>query len=354
MRKIIHCDCDCFYASVEMRDDPMLRGRPIAIGGSSQRRGVVATCNYEARSWGVRSAMPTGQAMRLCPSLIVIPPNMDKYRNVAADIREVFLRYTEVIEPLSLDEAYLDVSRAEMCKGSATLIAQQIRSDVQRELGITISAGVAPNKFLAKVASDWQKPDGLTVITPDKVEAFVSELAVGKIHGVGQVMCQRLNSRGIYTCGDLQQLSLAELVRDFGRMGRQLYDYARGIDNRELQPDRQRKSLSVERTFATDIVDGGNARLALSELLAQLRRRLNDKADKLTVNGVFVKLKSCDFRLTTVEQALIGGWQEQSFQRLLAQAWSRLDSPVRLIGAGVRFAEPKECGGLQGGQLALF
>ena len=178
MRKIIHCDCDCFYASVEMRDDPALRGVPLAVGGASDRRGVIATCNYEARSYGVRSAMPSAHAMRLCPSLVVIPPNFEKYRAAAYQVREIFHRYTDLVEPLSLDEAYLDVSDSEHFQGSATLIARAIREAVSQEVGITISAGVAPNKFLAKVASDWDKPDGLTTITPDQVEAFVSALPV--------------------------------------------------------------------------------------------------------------------------------------------------------------------------------
>ncbi|MBD2858956.1 DNA polymerase IV [Spongiibacter sp. KMU-158] len=351
MRKIIHCDCDSFFASVEMRDDPSLRGRAVAVGGSSQRRGVIATCNYEARRFGVRSAMPTGHAMRLCPDLIVIPPQMDKYRRVASDIRQIFSTYTDLIEPLSLDEAYLDVSQSKRCAGSASLMAEEIRQRVSRELGITISAGVAPNKFLAKVASDWNKPNGLMVIPPAKVDAFVRQLPVEKIHGVGKVSRARLHGRGIYLCSDLQQFSLHELSKEFGQFGPRLYEYARGIDERDVVPSRDRKSLSVERTFEMDIADAGEARLALGELLSQLQQRLQTKSQSDRVSGVFIKLKSCDFRQTTVEQGHIGGLQEQSFQRLLAQAWSRLASPVRLIGAGVRFAEPAAA---QSRQLVLF
>lgn len=336
MRKIIHCDCDSFFASVEMRDDPSLRGRAIAVGGAGQR-GVIATCNYPARRFGVHSAMPSAQAKRLCPDLIILAPQMEKYREVAMQIREIFSHYTELVEPLSLDEAYLDVSDSCHCRGSASLMAAELRQRIASETGITVSAGVAPNKFLAKIASDWQKPDGLTVISPDKVGVFVAELPVERIHGVGRVTRQRLQNRGIYHCGDLQGVSLAELVRDFGQFGPRLYNYARGIDERPVLPQRDRKSLSVERTFDIDIAEVGRARLALGELLTQLQRRLSAKADARRVSGVFIKLKGCDFRQTTVEQGHIGRLQEQSFQRLLVQAWGRLQQPVRLIGAGVRF-----------------
>ena len=186
-RKIIHCDCDCFYAAVEMRDDPSLVNLPIAIGGKSDRRGVVATCNYKARHFGVHSAMPTGQALKLCPDLVVIPGTMAKYRETALQIRQIFYRYTDKVEPLSLDEAYLDVTDCTECQGSATLIAQQIRAQIATEVGVTASAGVAPNKFLAKVASDLNKPDGQFVITPEEVDDFVQKLEVKRIFGVGKV-----------------------------------------------------------------------------------------------------------------------------------------------------------------------
>ncbi len=350
MRKIIHCDCDSFFASVEVRDDPSLKGRSVAVGGNSQQRGVIATCNYQARRFGVHSAMPTAQAMRLCPDLIVLPPRMEKYRRVAEEIRQIFSYYTDLIEPLSLDEAFLDVSGSRRCSGSASLMAEEIRQSIRSQLGITVSAGVAPNKFLAKVASDWNKPDGLTVIPPEHVSGFVSKLPVARIHGVGKVMQGRLHRNGIYSCGDLQALSLHELVRDFGQFGSRLYHYSRGIDERDVVPSRERKSLSVERTFDVDIADVSGARLALSELLLQLQDRLKSKAANGKVNGVFVKLKGVDFRQTTVEQAHIGSLREQSFQRLLAQAWARLGEPIRLLGAGVRFAEASG----SARQLALF
>ncbi|MDC3261519.1 DNA polymerase IV, partial [bacterium] len=187
MRKIIHCDCDCFYAAVEMRDDPSLRQYPIAIGGKSDRRGVVATCNYKAREYGVRSAMPTGQALKLCPDLVVVPGTMAKYREASMKIRQIFYRYTDKVEPLSLDEAFLDVTECTQCSGSATLIAEEIRRTIAEEVGVTASAGVASNKFLAKVASDLNKPDGQYVITPQNIAAFVKQLEVKRINGVGKV-----------------------------------------------------------------------------------------------------------------------------------------------------------------------
>lgn len=341
MRKIIHCDCDCFYASVELRDDPSLKGRPVAVGGLAERRGVVATCNYEARAFGIHSAMPTASALRRCPDLIVLPPRMDKYREVALQIREIFGRYTESIEPLSLDEAYLDVSHCDAYQGSATRIAKAIREQVRDELGITISAGVAPNKFLAKVASDWNKPDGLTVITPDQVDEFVLSLPVKKIHGVGKVMAARMAEHNIFTCADLRQQTLDGLLMLFGKFGHQLFEYARGIDKREVKSNRERKSLSVETTFAKDIVGVDSAVSMLADLLKELEKRLIRVGDK-AICGVFVKLKSADFRQTTIDRRYDGLLEPLVFTELLEEAWPRLDSPLRLIGVGVRFASEQE------------
>ncbi|QQD19663.1 DNA polymerase IV [Spongiibacter nanhainus] len=338
-RKIIHCDCDCFYASVEMRDDPSIVGRPVAVGGSSDRRGVIATCNYEARRYGVHSAMPTATAHRLCPDLLVIPTNMEKYREVAGQIHRIFADFTDLVEPLSLDEAYLDVSGVEHCRGSASLMAEEIRRRVRSELGITISAGVAPNKFLAKVASDWNKPDGLTVIAPDQVAEFVRQLPVKRIPGVGKVTAENLSRLGIENCEQLQAWKVEDLVQHFGKFGRRLYDCARGQDGRPVKVARQRKSVSVERTFADDIADPKKAAVALTELVTRLQQRVGDSRSA-PVKGIFVKLKSCDFQLTTVDHRLEQAtWAQDQFLPLLEQAWERLQRPVRLIGAGVRFAD---------------
>ena len=200
-RKIIHVDCDCFYAAVEVRDDPRLRGRPVAVGGDPQRRGVIATCNYPAREFGVRSAMASSQALRLCPELVILPPDFDKYRRVSGQIQDIFRTFTNIIEPLSLDEAFLDVTESPLHANSATRIAEAIRRKVRETVNITVSAGVAPNKFLAKVASDWRKPDGLFVITPEQVAGFVAALPVKRISGVGRVTEDKLTALGIKTCG---------------------------------------------------------------------------------------------------------------------------------------------------------
>ena len=243
--KFIHCDCDCFFAAVEMRDDPALRGLPVAVGGDSTRRGVISTCNYEARRYGVRSAMATATALRRCRDLIVIPVNMDKYRAASRQVLAIFAEYTDLIEPLSLDEAYLDVTNSTACRGSATLIAQEIRTRVREEVGITISAGIAPNKFLAKVASEWRKPDGQFVVTPPMVPEFVRALPIQKIHGVGDVTARKMQLMGINTCADLQTLPLQELIERFGSFGERLYALSRGQDDRPVRTDQARKSISV-------------------------------------------------------------------------------------------------------------
>lgn len=338
MRKIIHCDCDCFYAAIEMRDDPSLQYLPVAVGGASDRRGVIATCNYLARSYGVRSAMPTAHAKKLCPSLLVLPPAMDKYRLAAQQVRTVFQRYTRLIEPLSLDEAYLDVSETRHYSGSATLIAQAIRQQVKAEVGISISAGVAPNKFLAKVASDWNKPDGLMVVTPDQAAPFARQLPVEKIHGVGRVMAQRLDQLGVRRCEDLLDWSQAELLASFGKFGQRLYYFARGIDDRELELSRLRKSISVEHTYAEDLPCEAAARKQTDLLLAQLVERYRQhQATPAPIRGVFVKLKSGDFQTTTVERRIDQTLPDLPlFHDLLTEAWQRLQRPVRLLGLGLR------------------
>jgi len=254
-RKVIHCDCDCFYAAIEERDHPELKNKPLAVGGSADRRGVLTTCNYEARAFGIHSAMPTAQAYRLCPDLIVLPVQMQKYRDASAIIKQIFTRFTEKIQPLSLDEAFLDVSDTTLHHGSATLIAREIKRLVFKEVGITISAGVAPNKFLAKIASDWEKPDGLTVITPDDVDEFVANLPVNKIFGVGRVTAKKMARMNIETCADLQAYEQLWLVENFGTFGARLYELCRGIDNREVSNSGARKSYSSERTYNHDLVE---------------------------------------------------------------------------------------------------
>ena len=352
MRKIIHIDCDCFYASVEIRDDPSLRDLPIAIGGDADRRGVIATCNYPAREYGVRSAMASAHARRLCPGLILIPPRMDKYRDAAQAIRKIFFAYTELVEPLSLDEAFLDVSDCHHYKGSATLIAEEIRQRIADEVGVTASAGVAPNKFLAKIASDWHKPNGQLVITPEQIAEFVQRLPVNKIFGVGKVTAAKLERMGIVTCGQLQQKSLPELVERFGVFGQRLHQLSYGKDDRPVKPHRRRKSLSVEHTYAKDLPDIQSCLAKLPELLVEFKGRLRRVDDSYLITKQFVKVKYCDFTSTTLERSSDKTLSLDSFRELLEEAFPRGNKPVRLLGLGVRFVDLNNDEGFV--QLELF
>jgi DNA polymerase-4 len=331
-----------------MRDDPSLRDLPIAIGGKSDRRGVVATCNYKAREYGVRSAMPTGQALKLCPDLVVVPGTMSKYREAAQQIRQIFYRYTDKVEPLSLDEAYLDVTDCTECHGSATLIAEEIRKVIAREVGVTASAGIAPNKFLAKVASDLNKPDGQYVITPPEIDAFVEKLKVKRIFGVGKVTNEKLRRLGIETCGDLQQHPLLELVDKFGVFGKRLHDLSFGRDNREVNANSRRKSLSMERTYSDDLVDQAACLQKLPDLLLELRSRLRRVDSDYLVTKQLIKMKFSDFTSTTVERQVVKGLPID----LCLQAWERGGRSVRLLGLGVRFIDTRDEG--RAVQLDLF
>jgi DNA polymerase IV len=348
-RKIIHCDCDCFYAAIEMRDQPELRGRPLAVGGASDRRGVVATCNYEARRFGIHSAMPTVTALRRCPQLVVVPPQMDKYKAVSRQVQQIFRDYTDVIEPLSLDEAFLDVTHTTAHRGSATLIAQEIRQRVRDTLGITISAGIAPNKFLAKIASDWNKPDGQFVIRPEEVDAFVRQLPVKKLFGVGKVTAARLHGMGIESCEQLRVYSEASLLAQFGSFGTRLYQLSRGIDNREVKVESRRKSLSVENTFAQDLPDLQACLAQLADLHAQMQRRWLPHQTRYRITGKTVKLKFDNFVSTTSEQAA-DDCDSSLFAALTEQAWLRHQRPVRLIGVGLKL-QPRD--GNEADQLRL-
>jgi DNA polymerase-4 len=337
-RKIIHVDCDCFYAAIEMRDDPQLAGKPLAVGGSAERRGVIATCNYEARAYGVRSAMSSRHALKLCPDLLIVKPRMEAYKEASREIHTIFREYTDLIEPLSLDEAYLDVSDCAHFAGSATRIAQDIRRKVSKRLHITVSAGVAPNKFLAKIASDWRKPDGLFVITPGEVEDFVADLSVSKLHGVGKVTADRLQRQGIERCEDLRQWSKLKLVREFGSFGERLYSLAWGIDERPVQNDSRRQSVSVENTYDKDLPDLASCLGKLPELMATLEGRMARIDSSYRPGKPFVKVKFHDFTQTTLEQAGAGR-DLDSYQQLLAQAFARGSKPVRLLGIGVRLLD---------------
>jgi len=334
-RAIIHLDMDCFYAAIEVRDQPSLRGKPVGVGGARDRRGVLTTCNYEARKFGVRSAMPTFMALQRCPSLIVLPTRFDVYRREAATIRGILHRFTSLIEPLSLDEAYLDVTAH---PGAPGPLAQVIRGMIFRKTKLTSSAGIGPNKLIAKIASEVNKPNGQLEVTTEQVPEFMEKLPVRKIWGIGEKTERKLEELGVKTCVELQRFSRAELVDLFGKFGLELYDLCRGLDDRPVEPDRPRKSLSTEETFSIDLTTLEQCEEQMAELFQELMAELAQKETTRTVTKIFVKLKFNDFTRTTAERA---GFTPnlQDFRTLLAEAFARTGKPVRLIGVGVRFAE---------------
>jgi len=295
LRKIVHVDMDAFYASVEQRDDPELRGRPVIVAWRG-KRSVVCAASYEARSFGVRSAMPALHAERMCPEAVFIPPDFVRYKAASQAVREIFQRHTDLIEPLSLDEAYLDVTENKMQLPTATRVAKMIREQIREELNLTASAGVAPNKFLAKIASDWKKPNGLFVIQPHEIQSFLLPLPIGRIPGVGQVTERRMKGIGIATVGDLYALTMPTLEQHFGRYGHRLYELARGIDDNPVVPNRASKSISAEDTFEKDIP------LAEAELLI---RKLADKVwvsskqNARMARTIVLKLKTREFNTLT-------------------------------------------------------
>jgi DNA polymerase-4 len=295
VRKILHIDMDAFYASVEQRDNPDLRGKPVIVAWQA-RRSVVCAASYEARAFGVRSAMPAVQAERLCPGGIFVPPDFTRYRAVSRSAHEIFKRHTDLIEPLSLDEAYLDVTENKTGLPTATLVARTIREQIRQELRLTASAGVAPNKFLAKIASDWRKPDGLFVIQPDEVDAFLLPLPVGRLPGVGKVTGEKLAKLGVQTVADLRGLDLAGLEEHFGRYGLRLHELARGVDNSEVVPDRPTQSISVEDTFERDVqlIDTEPMIRRLAEKLWSASRK-----ESRIARTVVLKLKTSEFKILT-------------------------------------------------------
>jgi DNA polymerase-4 len=295
MRKIVHIDMDAFYASVEQRDDAQLRGKPVIVAWRGNRS-VVCAASYEARKFGVRSAMPAVRAERLCPNAVFLPPDFPRYRAVSRQVREIFKRHTDLIEPLSLDEAYLDVSENKTGLRTATQVARTIREQIRTELNLTASAGVAPNKFLAKIASDWKKPDGLFVIQPEEVDTFLLPLPVGRLPGVGKVREEKLKGWQIQTIADLRSLDLSTLERRFGRYGVRLHELARGVDNNEVVPDRPTQSISAEDTFEQDV--------PLAEIEPMIRRLAEktwtaSRTESRIAYTVVLKLKTSDFKILT-------------------------------------------------------
>ena len=345
-RAIIHFDMDCFYAAIEVRDRPSLRGKPVGVGGARDRRGVLTTCNYEARAFGVHSAMPTFMALQRCPNLIVLPTRFDVYRREAAVVREILHRFSPLVEPLSLDEAYLDVTTH---PGAPGPLAQVIRDLIFQKTKLTASAGIGPNKLIAKIASAMCKPNGQLEVATEQVPEFMQNLSVREIWGIGEKTERRLQELGVKTCGDLQRFSRTELVDLFGKFGSELFDLCRGIDDRPVEPDRPRKSLSTEETFVSDLETLEQCEERLAELFQELMADLDQKETNRRITKIFVKLKLADFTRTTAERAGLEPTLP-AFKTLLAEAFARTGKKVRLIGVGVRFAEsePEEL------QMPLF
>lgn len=337
-RKIIHLDMDCFYAAIEVRDNPELRGHPVAVGGARDRRGVLTTCNYEARAFGIHSAMPTFKALQQCPHLIVVPVRFDAYRRESHRVRALMEQFTSVIEPLSLDEAYLDVSHLDR---PAADVAAELRAMVYSTTGLTASAGIASNKLLAKVASDWEKPNGQFEIKPDDVAGFMTQLPVRKVWGIGPVAAARLQAEGITTCGQLQDLNALALQQLFGRFGSELYDLCRGRDDRPVETHRPRKSLSTERTFSTDLQTLEACRQQMEPLVREILEDLQQRPNGPTVAKIYVKLKFADFSKTSVERTGLDP-SRANYTNLLTEGYGRSGQPVRLIGIGVRFTETRD------------
>ena len=335
VRKIIHVDMDAFYASVEQRDDPALRGKPVAVGGGV--RGVVAAASYEARKYGVRSAMPSASAKRRCPGLVFVRPRFDAYRAVSGQVRAIFADYTELIEPLSLDEAYLDVTEDLKGIGIATIIAEEIRARIRAETGLTASAGVSYNKFLAKLASDQNKPDGLCVVPPGKGEAFVAPLPVARFHGVGPKTAEKMARLGIVTGADLRAQSRAFLAHNFGSSGEYYYNLARGLCHRQVKPNRPWKSISAEDTFLEDLTDEAALVAELDRISQTVWRRIAEK--EIGGRTVTLKVKYQDFRIVTrarsLDRAVAGREEFLEIGRALLHGLMPAEKGIRLLGLGL-------------------
>lgn len=342
LRKIIHIDMDAFYAAVEQRDNPKFRNKPIIVGGKPDSRGVVATSSYEARQFGVHSAMPSAQAVKLCPQAIFVKPRFDAYRECSEIIRHIFDRYTDLVEPLSLDEAYLDVSSSPLLKGSATLLAKQIKQDILKETQLIASAGISYNKFLAKIASDMGKPNGLYLIRPDQALAFIEKLPIAKFHGIGPATEKKMRGLGITNGHDLKQLSLLDLQRQFGKAAGRYFDIARGVDNRPVNAHRDRKSIGVETTFEQDINQPELVLYHLQQLLRQALSKLQEK--QLFAYTLTIKIKYQNFvqitRGRTLQKAVMDGHECMLVLADLLKNTAVGEKKVRLLGVTLSNLRP--------------
>jgi DNA polymerase-4 len=341
VKKIIHIDMDYFFAQVEERDNPKLINKPVAVGGSYSGRGVLCTSNYVARKFGVKSAMPSFTALKLCPDIIFIKPDFTKYSQVSDEIFRIFYEYTDKVEGISLDEAYLDVTNSEHCFNSATLMAKEIREKIFRRLGLTASAGVSYNKMLAKICSEYNKPNGLFVIPPGMADPFLADQPVSKISGVGKVTNERLKSLGVSTFEDLKRFSKLDLLNLFGQFGSSLYEFARGIDLREVESYSERKSLSVENTFESNLLNVTDINLNLSDTYFEMIERLKSFNHE-SIKSYFVKIKYADFSKTTIESQLKGELELDDFIGLCMKRLGEISKPIRLLGTGVRFYNDSE------------
>jgi DNA polymerase-4 len=347
-RKIIHVDMDAFYASVEQRDFPEYRGKPLAVGGSRDR-GVVAAASYEARKFGVHSAMPSKIAYRQCPEIIFVKPRFEVYKSVSRQIREIFFDYTDLVEPLSLDEAYLDVTENKKGLKYARDIALQIKARIRKELHLTASTGISYNKFLAKIASDYRKPDGYFLIHPVHAMEFIEKLAIEKFHGVGKVTAMKMKNQGIFTGADLKKFDLQELVRWFGKSGAYYYKIARGIDDRIVEPDRERKSISTENTFSKDLLTRQEMDTQLDIIANELYQRMMKY--KIYGRTITLKLKYADFTLITRSKSvnhIITSFDDlQEIKKEIFNPFELEPQGVRLLGLGISNLEKRKNEGMQ-------
>lgn len=336
-RKIIHIDMDAFYASVEQLDNPELRGKPVAVGGNSQR-GVVAAASYEARKYGVKSAMPSAKAAKQCPDLVFITPRFSRYKELSDQIKEVFYEYTDLVEPLSLDEAYLDVTENKIGLNSATLIAKEIKAKINERTGLVASAGISYNKFLAKTASDMDKPDGLYVILPEDAEDFVASLPVHRFHGIGKVTAEKMVKAGIFTGKDLRKKSLEDLKLRYGKSGQYYYNISRGVDPRDVQPTRETKSVSAERTFEDNLAEMADI-LREIDRIAHISFDRYERSKASDGHTIILKLKYADFRQITRSKTLEHSINEEALFVEIAHSLMTEDllniEGVRLIGVGI-------------------
>ena len=356
MRKIIHIDMDAFYASVEQRDRPQIKGKPVIVGGDPNSRGVVAACSYEAREFGIHSAMASATAYKLCPKAVFIRPRFDAYRAVSSEIREIFYEYTDLVEPLSLDEAFLDVTENFKGMPSATLIAREIKKKIYEKTDkLTASAGVSFNKFLAKVASDVNKPDGITVITPEMADEFIDRLPIRKFFGVGKVTEEKMISLGIKTGADLKEFKKEQLIELFGKSGNYFYDIAHGMDDRPVEPNRIRKSIGKERTFSEDIDDTHE----MLEILEDIAVRLEDSLTKREAKGrtITLKIKYFDFqsitRSVTIDEAVDNATVIMKFVKPLLSKTEAGKKKVRLLGISLSNFDDQDSVALKSRQLLL-